>query len=312
MSDLTISSGKKIGFTANSTETTAKADTTSARMHICKTKQMYLNGQRLGLSDDEALYLKDNATDYSVTAASIAISAKSGYLAEVDGTSLIGTPAALGNGGALSSLTMFGGSASSSEVRPAIQVSGTLTNPAGLLVASTTYTMSVRNALGSADGSYTQSDFDINTSTGLITFPAVARTTMYEKGAKCTVTCTVTFSNGKTKAATFVFYIIPPIYTGVVDSEPAASSFNNTDFTTYGLTSQIQLSAKRSYTLAPTAAKPYPVLLIPTACTLGNNWTMAGYGMSVNKNSIKDIKGQGYYLISYGKQSASTQTITNS
>ena len=47
-----------IGFSANKTEEQAKADTTSNRMTICKEKVLYMNGQRLGLSESEAEYLK--------------------------------------------------------------------------------------------------------------------------------------------------------------------------------------------------------------------------------------------------------------
>lgn len=58
MADLTVPQGTMIGFSANKTEAQAKADTSSHRMTICKEKVLYMDGQRLGLSDMEADYLK--------------------------------------------------------------------------------------------------------------------------------------------------------------------------------------------------------------------------------------------------------------
>lgn len=58
MAELTVPGGTMIGFSANKTEEQAKADTTSNRMTICKEKVLYMNGQRLGLSESEAEYLK--------------------------------------------------------------------------------------------------------------------------------------------------------------------------------------------------------------------------------------------------------------
>lgn len=52
-----IAAGTMIGFSANKTEAQAKADTSTNRVDICKTKQLYLNGERVGLSDAEAGYL---------------------------------------------------------------------------------------------------------------------------------------------------------------------------------------------------------------------------------------------------------------
>lgn len=52
-----IAAGTMIGFSANKTEDQAKADTSTNRVDICKTKQLYLNGERVGLSDAEAGYL---------------------------------------------------------------------------------------------------------------------------------------------------------------------------------------------------------------------------------------------------------------
>lgn len=53
----TIADGTMIGFSANKSETQAKADTATNRVDICTTKQLYLNGERVGLSDAEASYL---------------------------------------------------------------------------------------------------------------------------------------------------------------------------------------------------------------------------------------------------------------
>lgn len=58
MAELNVNPGTMIGFSANKTEEQAKADTTSNRMTICKEKVLYMNGQRLGLSESEAEYLK--------------------------------------------------------------------------------------------------------------------------------------------------------------------------------------------------------------------------------------------------------------
>lgn len=75
MADLTIKENTYIGFTANKTETEAKADKSSNRMNICKNKKLYLNGERLGLTDEEAAALQNgqsgggsgsgSGTDYS-------------------------------------------------------------------------------------------------------------------------------------------------------------------------------------------------------------------------------------------------------
>lgn len=52
-----IAQGTMIGFTANKSETDAKKDTATNRMVICKTKQLYMNGERVGLTDAEATYI---------------------------------------------------------------------------------------------------------------------------------------------------------------------------------------------------------------------------------------------------------------
>lgn len=75
MAELNINENTYIGFTANKTETEAKADKSSNRMNICKNKKLYLNGERLGLTDEEAAALQNgqsgggsgsgSGTDYS-------------------------------------------------------------------------------------------------------------------------------------------------------------------------------------------------------------------------------------------------------
>lgn len=73
MAELTINENTYIGFTANQTEAAAQADTTSNRVKICKNRKLYLNGQRLGLTDEETAALQaglsgggsDGGTDYS-------------------------------------------------------------------------------------------------------------------------------------------------------------------------------------------------------------------------------------------------------
>jgi hypothetical protein len=58
MADLTINENTYIGFTANQTEAAAQADKTSNRVKICKNRKLYLNGQRLGLTDEETAALQ--------------------------------------------------------------------------------------------------------------------------------------------------------------------------------------------------------------------------------------------------------------
>lgn len=58
MADFTVGDNALIGFSANKTEEQAKGDTSSNRMTICKEKTLYMNGQRLGLTENEAAYLK--------------------------------------------------------------------------------------------------------------------------------------------------------------------------------------------------------------------------------------------------------------
>lgn len=59
----TIQSGVMVGFSANKTETQAKADKATNRVDICTTKQLYLNGERIGLTDDEASIVKGLVSD---------------------------------------------------------------------------------------------------------------------------------------------------------------------------------------------------------------------------------------------------------
>lgn len=52
-----IAANTMIGFSANKSADEAKADTDTNRVDICRTKELYLNGERLGLTDAEASYL---------------------------------------------------------------------------------------------------------------------------------------------------------------------------------------------------------------------------------------------------------------
>lgn len=73
MAELNINENTYIGFTANQTEAAAQADKTSNRVKICKNRKLYLNGQRLGLTDEETAALQaglsggssGGGTDYS-------------------------------------------------------------------------------------------------------------------------------------------------------------------------------------------------------------------------------------------------------
>ena len=55
MANLTIPSGTMLGFAANQTEAQAKANAAAIqnRLTICQTKQLYVNGQRVGLTEGE-------------------------------------------------------------------------------------------------------------------------------------------------------------------------------------------------------------------------------------------------------------------
>lgn len=59
-----------IGFSANKTVTEAKADTATNRVDICKTKELYLNGERAGVTDVEKKFLEENLNADSTVKAS--------------------------------------------------------------------------------------------------------------------------------------------------------------------------------------------------------------------------------------------------
>lgn len=58
-----IARGTMIGFTANKTVEAAKNDTATNRVDICMTKELYLNGERLGITDAESTYLAKKITE---------------------------------------------------------------------------------------------------------------------------------------------------------------------------------------------------------------------------------------------------------
>lgn len=67
-----IAAGTMIGFSANKTVTEAKADTATNRVDICKTKELYLNGERAGVTDVEKKFLEENLnTDSTVKASKV-------------------------------------------------------------------------------------------------------------------------------------------------------------------------------------------------------------------------------------------------
>ncbi len=65
-----IAGGTMIGFSANKTVTEAKADTATNRVDICKTKELYLNGERAGVTDVEKKFLEGNLNADSTVKAS--------------------------------------------------------------------------------------------------------------------------------------------------------------------------------------------------------------------------------------------------
>lgn len=65
-----IAEGTMIGFSANKTVTEAKADTATNRVDICKTKELYLNGERAGVTDVEKKFLEENLNADSTVKAS--------------------------------------------------------------------------------------------------------------------------------------------------------------------------------------------------------------------------------------------------
>lgn len=75
-----IAAGTMIGFSANKTEAQAKADTSTNRVDICKTKQLYLNGERVGLSDAEAGYLTKKVQEEYNARMSVSVSLSNNVL----------------------------------------------------------------------------------------------------------------------------------------------------------------------------------------------------------------------------------------
>lgn len=65
-----IAAGTMIGFSANKTVTEAKTDTATNRVDICKTKELYLNGERAGVTDVEKKFLEENLNPDSTVKAS--------------------------------------------------------------------------------------------------------------------------------------------------------------------------------------------------------------------------------------------------
>lgn len=67
-----IAAGTMIGFSANKTVKEAKEDTATNRVDICKTKELYLNGERAGVTDVEKKFLEENLnTDSTVMASKV-------------------------------------------------------------------------------------------------------------------------------------------------------------------------------------------------------------------------------------------------
>lgn len=75
MSELTINPGTHIGFSANKTVNQAIGEKNTNRMTICKSKELYMNGERVGLSDNEADYLKRKVNEEYNAKAGLSISA---------------------------------------------------------------------------------------------------------------------------------------------------------------------------------------------------------------------------------------------
>lgn len=74
MGNINVSIGTRIGFSANKSVDQAKGDTSSNRMTICTTKELYFNGQRLGLSDNEAEYIQRKVNEEYNAKAGLSIS----------------------------------------------------------------------------------------------------------------------------------------------------------------------------------------------------------------------------------------------
>ena len=77
MSELTINPGTHIGFSANKTVSQAidEKEKNTNRLNICKSKELYMNGERVGLSDNEADYLKRKVNEEYNAKAGLSISA---------------------------------------------------------------------------------------------------------------------------------------------------------------------------------------------------------------------------------------------
>ena len=65
-----IAVGTMIGFSANKTVADAKKETANNRVDICKTKELYLNGERVGVTDVEKKFLEENLNPDSTVKAS--------------------------------------------------------------------------------------------------------------------------------------------------------------------------------------------------------------------------------------------------
>lgn len=74
MAEITIAAGTHIGFSANKTKQEAVADAKSNRMNIVRTKELFLNGQRIGLTDNEADYLQRKVSEEYNSKAALSVS----------------------------------------------------------------------------------------------------------------------------------------------------------------------------------------------------------------------------------------------
>lgn len=85
-----ITQGTMIGFSANKTESEAKANASSInnRMVICKTKQLYMNGERLGVTDAESEYLAKKLNEENNARLQLEQSATPTIVDKHDGTSV--------------------------------------------------------------------------------------------------------------------------------------------------------------------------------------------------------------------------------
>lgn len=65
-----IAAGTLIGFSGNKTVATAKTDTSTNRVDICSTKQLYFNGERIGVTDNEQTFLENGISSSGMGMAS--------------------------------------------------------------------------------------------------------------------------------------------------------------------------------------------------------------------------------------------------